>query len=47
MHYEPPAIEERVEVRALLGLSQISGGTGDTFQPIWRSTKSREGSGED
>jgi hypothetical protein len=40
MHYVRPAIEERFEVRALLGVAQISGGGGD-FQPIWRVRKTR------
>jgi hypothetical protein len=48
MRYEPPAIEERIEVRAVLGNGPISGGAGDiVVQPIWRSTTPREGSSED
>jgi hypothetical protein len=35
MQYERPAIEERVDVEALLGIVQVSGGGGDA-QPIWR-----------
>jgi hypothetical protein len=48
MRYEQPAIEERLEVRALLGAPQISGGAADlAVQPIWRSTERREDSTED
>jgi hypothetical protein len=47
MRYARPAIEERVEVRALLGLNGISGGPADVFtQPIWRSARSRKGRDE-
>jgi hypothetical protein len=41
MRYERPAIEERVDVKALLGIVQVSGGAGDE-QPIWRRRDRRD-----
>ncbi len=44
MRYERPVIEERIDVRALLGNGQISGGAGDiAIQPIWRPARSDHG----
>jgi hypothetical protein len=37
MRYEPPAIEDRIEVRAVLG--RISG----LVQPVWRPVRSEHG----
>ncbi len=49
MRYERPAIEERIDVRALLGIAQPSGVAGDSagVQPIWRSATRREDPTED